>query len=106
LALDVEAYWFMIFLLVTYVLGVVKMEGLLILINFGLTDRYKIMNEQEKIGAEQLAQEEREAKQRKKVKLERPSEDTILVSGTPGDVTFLSSENRVQKISGMMPEVL
>jgi hypothetical protein len=87
----------------------VRIEGLLILINFGLTDRYKIMNEQEKIEAEQLAQEEREAKEelkRKQVKLERPSEDTILVNGTPGDVTFVSSENRVQQISGMMPEVL
>jgi len=89
--------------------GVVKISGLLILINFCLTDRYRIMKEQEKIEAEQLAQEEREATEelkRKQVKLERPSEDTNLVNGTPGDVTFVSSENRVQHISGMVPEVL
>jgi len=89
--------------------GVVKISGLLILINFGLTDRYILMNEQEKIEAEQLAQEEREAMEelkRKQVKLERPSEDTSLVNGIPGDVTFVSSENRVQQISGMVPEVL
>lgn len=79
------------------------------MINFGLADRYMLMNEQEKIEAEQLAQEEREAMEelkRKQVKLERPSEDTSLVNGTPGDVTFVSSENRVQQISGMVPEVL
>ena len=67
------------------------------------------MNEQEKIEAEQLAQEEREAMEelkRKQVKLERPSEDTSLVNGIPGDVTFVPSENRVQQISGMVPEVL
>lgn len=91
-------------------LGVVKISGLLILINFGLTDRYRLMNEQEKIEAERVAQEEREAMEeelkRKQVKLERPSEDTTLVNGTPGDVTFVSSENRVQQISGMVPEVL
>jgi len=89
--------------------GVVKILGLLILINFGLTDRYMLMNEQEKIEAEQLAQEEREAMEelkRKQVTLEKPSEDPSLVNGTPGDVTFVSSENRVQQISGMVPEVL
>jgi len=89
--------------------GVVKISGLLILINFGLTDRYMLMNEQERIDAEQLAQEKREAMEelkRKQVKLERPSEDTNLFDGTPGDVTFVSSENRVQQISGMVPEVL
>jgi len=89
--------------------SVVKISGLLILINFGLTDRYRLMNEQEKIEAEQLAQEEREAMEelkRKQVKLERPSEDTSLVNGTPGDVTFVSSENRVQQFSFMVPEVL
>jgi dihydroxyacid dehydratase/phosphogluconate dehydratase len=86
----------------------VKISGLLILINFGLTDRYMLMNEQQKIEAEQLAQEEREAMEelkRKQVKLERPIEDTSLVNGIPGDVTFVSSENRVQHISGMVPEV-
>ena len=86
-----------------------KISGLLILINFGVNDRYLLMNEQEEIEAEQLAQEEREAMEelkRKQVKLERPSEDTNLVSGTPGDVTFVLSENRVQQISGMVPEVL
>jgi hypothetical protein len=89
--------------------GFVKIVGSLIVINFGLADRYMLMNEQEKIEAEQLAQEEREAMEelkRKQVKLERPSEDTSLVNGTPGDVTFVSSENRVQQISGMVPEVL
>lgn len=89
--------------------SVVKISSLLILINFGLTDRYRLMNEQEKIEAEQLAQEEREAMEelkRKQVKLERPSEDTSLVNGTPGDVTFVSSENRVQQFSFMVPEVL
>lgn len=86
-----------------------KISGLLILINFGVNDRYLLMNEQEEIEAEQLAQEEREAMEelkRKQVKLERPSEDTNLVNGTPGDVTFVLSENRVQQISGMVPEVL
>jgi hypothetical protein len=66
------------------------------------------MNEQQKIEAEQLAQEEREAKEelkRKQVKLEGPSEDTNLVNGTPGDVKFVSSENRAQQISGtIVPE--
>ena len=67
------------------------------------------MNEQEKIEAEQLAQEEREAKEelkRKQVKLERPNEDTSLVNGTPGDVTLVSSKIRVQQMAGMVPEVL
>jgi hypothetical protein len=70
-------------------LGAVKIAGLLILINIGLIDRYELMNEQQKIEVEQLAQEEREAKEelkRKQVKLERPSEDTNLVNGTSGDV--------------------
>lgn len=49
------------------------------------------MNEQQKIEAEQLAKEEREAKEelrRKQVKLEKPTEDTSLVNGIPGDVNL------------------
>lgn len=49
------------------------------------------MSEQQKIEAEQLAQEEREAKEelkRKQVKLEKPTDDTCLVNGIPGDVNL------------------
>jgi hypothetical protein len=53
--------------------------------------RYKLLKEQQQIEAEQLAQEEREANEelkRRQVELEKPTEDTSLVSGLPGDVNL------------------
>jgi hypothetical protein len=50
------------------------------------------MNEQRKIEAEELAQEEREAMEemkRKQVKLEEPMENPSPVNGIPGDVKFV-----------------
>jgi hypothetical protein len=61
------------------------------LLNLALIHRYELMSEQQKIEAEQLAQEEREAKEelkRKQVKLEKPTDDTCLVNGIPGDVNL------------------
>lgn len=52
------------------------------------------MNEQQKIEAEQLVQEEREAMEelkRKQVKLEEPTEDPSPANGLPGDVKFVAS---------------
>jgi hypothetical protein len=51
------------------------------------------MNEQRKIEAEQLVQEEREAMEelkRKQVKQEEPTEDPSAVNGIPGDVKFVA----------------
>jgi hypothetical protein len=72
----------------------VKVAYLLNFINFGLIYRYELMNEQQKIEAERLAQEEREAIEelkRKQVRLEEPTEDPSLVNGIPGDVKFVAS---------------
>ncbi|XP_021934283.1 ubiquitin carboxyl-terminal hydrolase 8 isoform X2 [Zootermopsis nevadensis] len=58
---------------------------------------YKLLNEQQKIEAEQLVEEEREAMEelkRKQVNLEKPTEDTSLVNGMPGanDVSISSRQ--------------
>jgi hypothetical protein len=72
-------------------LSAINVTCILNFINLTLIYRYKLMNEQQKIEAEQLAKEEREAKEelrRKQVKLEKPTEDTSLVNGIPGDVNL------------------